>query len=62
MPPRAHDQEVRILAQIARAVIEPAARTRLLQAKSLKEVLTLVSEHRPRAGSMRPARSSLADI
>lgn len=62
MPPRAHDQEVRILAQIARAVIEPAARARLLQAKSLNEVLALVSEHRPRAESMTPRRASLADI
>jgi Kef-type K+ transport system membrane component KefB/mannitol/fructose-specific phosphotransferase system IIA component (Ntr-type) len=62
MPPRAHDQEVRILAQIARAVIEPPARTRLLQAKSLNEVLMLVSEHRQRPGSMPPPRASLADI
>jgi mannitol/fructose-specific phosphotransferase system IIA component (Ntr-type) len=62
MPPRAHDQEVRILAQIARAVIEPASRTHLLRAKSLNEVLTLVSEHRPRAGSMNARRASLADI
>lgn len=62
MPPRAHDQEVRILAQIARAVIEPAARARLLQAKSLNEVLALVSEHRPKAESMTRPRASLADI
>ena len=62
MPPRAHDQEVRILAQIARAVIEQPARTRLLQAKTLNEVLTLVSATRPRPGSMPPRRASLADI
>jgi len=62
MPPRAHDQEVRILAQIARAVIEQPARTRLLQAKTLNEVLTLVSASRPRPGSMPPRRASLADI
>jgi Kef-type K+ transport system membrane component KefB len=62
VPPRAHDQEVRILAQIARAVIEPAARARLLEAKSLSEVLQLISENRPRAQSMRPQRASLADI
>lgn len=61
MPPRAHDQEVRILAQIARAVIEPAARERLLAAQSLPDVLTLVSEHRPRAQSL-ARRASLADI
>jgi mannitol/fructose-specific phosphotransferase system IIA component (Ntr-type) len=61
MPPRAHDQEVRILAQIARAVIEDRARARLLEAKSLAEVLTLISEARPRAESM-ARRASLADI
>jgi Kef-type K+ transport system membrane component KefB/mannitol/fructose-specific phosphotransferase system IIA component (Ntr-type) len=61
MPPRAQDQEVRILASIARAAIEPASRERLLKAKSVNEVLALVSEHRPRAASMR-ARASLADI
>jgi mannitol/fructose-specific phosphotransferase system IIA component (Ntr-type) len=62
VPPRAHDQEVRILASIARAAIEPAARARLLQAQSIHEVLTLVSEHRPRAASMRSRRASLADL
>jgi Kef-type K+ transport system membrane component KefB/mannitol/fructose-specific phosphotransferase system IIA component (Ntr-type) len=62
MPPRAHDQEVRILSQIARAVIDPAARARLTAAQSLQEVLTLISEHRPSAHSLRPRRPSLADI
>jgi Kef-type K+ transport system membrane component KefB/mannitol/fructose-specific phosphotransferase system IIA component (Ntr-type) len=62
MPPRAQDQEVRILASIARAVIEEDARKRLLLARSLPELLTLVSEHRPRAGSITPRRASLADI
>jgi mannitol/fructose-specific phosphotransferase system IIA component (Ntr-type) len=61
MPPRAHDQEVRILAQIARAVIEPASRARLLEAKTLNEVVALV-EHGPRSPSIRPRRASLADI
>jgi mannitol/fructose-specific phosphotransferase system IIA component (Ntr-type) len=62
MPPRAHDQEVRILAQIARAMIDGGARDRLLQAKSLHEVLALLSETRPRTDSLRPRRASLADI
>ncbi len=62
IPPRAHDQEVRILGQIARAVIEPAARRRLLEATSLDDVLTLVSDARALSDS-RPARhASLADI
>jgi Kef-type K+ transport system membrane component KefB/mannitol/fructose-specific phosphotransferase system IIA component (Ntr-type) len=62
MPPRAHDQEVRILASIARATIEPLARARLLKAQSVHEVLTLLSEHRPSPASVRPRRASLADL
>jgi len=62
MPARAHDQEVRILEQIARACIAEASRERLLRAKSLNEVLALLSENRPRNDSMRPRRASLADI
>jgi Kef-type K+ transport system membrane component KefB/mannitol/fructose-specific phosphotransferase system IIA component (Ntr-type) len=62
MPPRAQDQEVRILAQIARSVIEPQARARLLASGSLTEVLALLGAPRSRAESMRPRRASLADI
>jgi mannitol/fructose-specific phosphotransferase system IIA component (Ntr-type) len=61
MPPRAHDQEVRLLAQIARAAIEPVARERLLGAPSLAEVCVLLSDPRPRAESRRRG-PSLADI
>ncbi len=61
MPPRAHDLEVRILAQIARAAIEPKARERLMKAASLPEVCALLSEVRPRAESI-SRRASLADI
>ena len=62
MPPRSHDQEVRILAAIARAVLEPAARERLLNAGSESEVLAILSEKRSREGSLRPSRASLVDI
>jgi Kef-type K+ transport system membrane component KefB/mannitol/fructose-specific phosphotransferase system IIA component (Ntr-type) len=62
MPPRTQDQEVRILAAIARAVIEPEQRKRLLGALSLAEVLAILSEHRPRAALASARRSSLADI
>jgi Kef-type K+ transport system membrane component KefB/mannitol/fructose-specific phosphotransferase system IIA component (Ntr-type) len=62
MPPRAYDQEVRILAQIARAVIAPEARQRLMQAKSPNELFALLSAHRPRAESSTHRRASLADI
>jgi Kef-type K+ transport system membrane component KefB/mannitol/fructose-specific phosphotransferase system IIA component (Ntr-type) len=61
MPPRAHDQEVRILAQIARAVIEPSARARVLDATSLHELVLRISETRP-ADSRSASRASLADI
>jgi Kef-type K+ transport system membrane component KefB/mannitol/fructose-specific phosphotransferase system IIA component (Ntr-type) len=62
MPPRAHDQEVRILASIASAAIDPAARARLLAANSMHEIVALVSEHRPRLSTMPARRASLADI
>jgi mannitol/fructose-specific phosphotransferase system IIA component (Ntr-type) len=60
MPPRAHDQEVRILAQIARAVIDPVARERLLRAASVDDVCTVLSERdRVEAPS---SRASLVDV
>jgi PTS system fructose-specific IIC component len=61
MPPRLHDQEVRILAAIARGLLEPEARNRLLEASTAPEVYALLAETRPRASSV-PARPSLADI
>jgi mannitol/fructose-specific phosphotransferase system IIA component (Ntr-type) len=62
MPPRVHDQEVRILAAIARAVLDPQARDRLIGAGSESEVAGLLAERRPRPGSMPPPRPSLVDI
>jgi PTS system fructose-specific IIC component len=62
MPPRAQDLEVRILAQIAQAMIEREARARLLEAKSIDEAIAIVSEHRRRAALTHHSRSSLADI
>jgi Kef-type K+ transport system membrane component KefB/mannitol/fructose-specific phosphotransferase system IIA component (Ntr-type) len=61
MPPRAYDQEVRILAKIAGAAIEPQSRGKLLEARSLREVLALVSEPR-REFKSRSHRASLADV
>jgi Kef-type K+ transport system membrane component KefB/mannitol/fructose-specific phosphotransferase system IIA component (Ntr-type) len=62
MPPRAHDQEVRILSQIAAAMIAPEARKKLLSAKTAAEALAFISQPRKRRESMRPPRASLADI
>jgi hypothetical protein len=61
MPPRAHDQEVRILAAIAGAAFDPAARERLLAAGTEKKLAALLGSRQSRA-SMRPSRASLADI
>jgi mannitol/fructose-specific phosphotransferase system IIA component (Ntr-type) len=61
MPPRAHDQEVRILAQIARVVIQPSSRSRVLSAESLNEVLACVTASQ--SAELRPdPRASLADV
>jgi Kef-type K+ transport system membrane component KefB/mannitol/fructose-specific phosphotransferase system IIA component (Ntr-type) len=60
MPPRAHDQEVRILAQIARGVLEPGARERLLRAASVDDVCATLSTHAQ--VELRAARGSLADL
>jgi mannitol/fructose-specific phosphotransferase system IIA component (Ntr-type) len=62
MPPRAHDQEVRILASIARAVITIEAREKLLRAKTLAEALTTLAVVEVPPGATRPRRASLADI
>jgi mannitol/fructose-specific phosphotransferase system IIA component (Ntr-type) len=62
VPPRAHDQEVRILAQIARASIEPQARGRLLEAKSIGEILALVAERQSIPDSRPGRHTSLADV
>jgi len=61
MPPRAHDQEVRILAQIARAAIESKSRERLLKANSLPDVLALLGSSLAATATPR-RRTSLADI
>ncbi|HSY22677.1 MAG TPA: cation:proton antiporter [Polyangiaceae bacterium] len=62
MPPRAHDQEVRILAQIARAAIEPASRAKLLEAATLAEVFAHFSRTRQPMPGRSTRRVSLADI
>jgi Kef-type K+ transport system membrane component KefB/mannitol/fructose-specific phosphotransferase system IIA component (Ntr-type) len=62
MPPRAHDQEVRILASIAEAVFEPAQRERLLAVKTERELSALLAVKPQRSRSARPSRASLADV
>jgi Kef-type K+ transport system membrane component KefB/mannitol/fructose-specific phosphotransferase system IIA component (Ntr-type) len=62
MPPRAHDQEVRILAEIARTLLDPAARERLLEAQTEAEVMACLGAKRTRDDPMRRSRASLADI
>jgi Kef-type K+ transport system membrane component KefB/mannitol/fructose-specific phosphotransferase system IIA component (Ntr-type) len=62
IPPRAHDQEVRILAQIAQATISRDSRAKLLEAKSLPDAIAFLSEHRSRPPSAPRSQASLADI
>jgi Kef-type K+ transport system membrane component KefB/mannitol/fructose-specific phosphotransferase system IIA component (Ntr-type) len=62
MPPRAHDQEVRILAQIARAAIEPASRAKLLEAPTIAEVFAHFSRTQQPLPGRSTRRVSLADI
>jgi Kef-type K+ transport system membrane component KefB/mannitol/fructose-specific phosphotransferase system IIA component (Ntr-type) len=62
MPPRAHDQEVRILAQIARAAIEPASRAKLLEAATIAEVFAHFSRTQQPIPGRSTRRVSLADI
>jgi|CZKU01.1.fsa_nt_gi Kef-type K+ transport system membrane component KefB/mannitol/fructose-specific phosphotransferase system IIA component len=62
MPPRAHEKEVRILAEIARTLLDPTARERLLEANSQAEVIAFLGATRPREEPMRRSRTSLADI
>jgi mannitol/fructose-specific phosphotransferase system IIA component (Ntr-type) len=62
MPPRAHDHEVRILAQIARSAIDASARQKLLDATSLDETLGLLSASRSSSPVRSAPRASLADI
>ncbi len=44
IPPRAYEEEVRILASIARATIDPGAREKLLVASGIDEVTRVLSE------------------
>jgi Kef-type K+ transport system membrane component KefB len=62
MPPRAHDQEVRILAEIARTLMEPATRDRLLEAGNDADILALLGSKPAREEPLRRSRASLADI
>ena len=62
MPPRQFEEEVRILASIARAVIAEASREKLLRATTLEEVLAVLGAETGVNPPQRPRRASLADI
>ena len=62
MPPRQFEEEVRILAGIARAVIAEASREKLLRATTLEEVLAVLGAETGANPPPRPRRASLADI
>lgn len=62
MPPRQYEEEVRILAGIARAVIAEASREKLLRATTLEEALAVLGTESGVKVSSRSRRASLADI
>ncbi|MGH7283197.1 MAG: PTS sugar transporter subunit IIA, partial [Polyangiaceae bacterium] len=61
MPPRHYEEEVRILAGIARAVIAEASREQLLRATTLEDALGVLATD-PTAAPPRARRASLADV
>ena len=63
MPPKAYEQEVRILASIARAVFDESARALVLRAGTLLEATDALAKNAERVRtSQRPVASSLADM
>jgi Kef-type K+ transport system membrane component KefB/mannitol/fructose-specific phosphotransferase system IIA component (Ntr-type) len=63
MPPRAYDQEVRLLASLARALFTVEARDRLLRATNKDDVERLLGQDAAKeAEARRTHRASLADI
>jgi Kef-type K+ transport system membrane component KefB/mannitol/fructose-specific phosphotransferase system IIA component (Ntr-type) len=59
IPPKAYDDEVRILGSIARATYDARARTELVSANGIEEVTRVLSESAKRTrASMRPTKES----
>ncbi|MGD0525998.1 MAG: hypothetical protein ABSE49_12685, partial [Polyangiaceae bacterium] len=59
IPPRAYEEEVRILASIARATIDARGREELLAATGLDEVVQVLNRSAKRTReSMRPKRAA----
>ncbi|WP_394842677.1 cation:proton antiporter [Pendulispora brunnea] len=63
LAPRRLDEEVRVLASIARSVIDPRAREQLMEARETEQVLKVLAESAQRIAEERRARGpALADI
>ena len=64
MPPKAYEQEVRVLASIARSIFDERARTELLAAKDFEEALAVLGTNARRIedASHGPHAASLADL
>jgi Kef-type K+ transport system membrane component KefB/mannitol/fructose-specific phosphotransferase system IIA component len=63
VPVKAYEQEVRILASIARAVFDEQARSAILQAGTLLDATDALAKNAQRMrDSMRPSRASLLDL
>jgi len=54
MPPKAHEDETRILASIARATVDPRARQALLEANGIDEVARVLADSAKRTRSSHP--------
>ena len=63
IPPKAYEQEVRILASIARSVYDDKARAAILEALTLLEATDALAKNAQRVrASQRPSATSLADM
>lgn len=64
LPPKAYEEEVRVLASLARSVFDQSARAALFEAKSLEDAVRCLDEHGQRIAAMAkgPRMTSLADL
>jgi len=62
LPPKAYENEIRVLAALARSVFDAAARESLLRAQTLEDAVHSLEEHGRRIRDRVPRTRSLADL
>ena len=62
MPPRAYEREVRVLAALARSVLDEEARAAIMGAQTMEEAVATLDEHARRLANSGRRVESLADI